>query len=205
MPDWRRQAAVDRSVRCGRRLVVLRRLRRDRAQRRSDHELAALLVFAAATALLAMLLAPRSTGRGSTGSASTLWPIAALARCHRAARATRIPPKIRLARLAGRRRRDALVPARARGAVPAARRRAARDGLLARRGARRVGTHWLVDRAADGVWPEAAVLALGAALVLATLRATHGRRLAVRGARAHLRVSRLRRRARGARRSRRSR
>jgi uncharacterized membrane protein len=31
--------------------------------------------------------------------------------------------------------------------------------------------HWLVDRATDGIWPEAAVLALGAALVLATLRA----------------------------------
>jgi uncharacterized membrane protein len=31
--------------------------------------------------------------------------------------------------------------------------------------------YWLVDRAADGVWPAAAVLALGAALVVATLRA----------------------------------
>jgi uncharacterized membrane protein len=33
-------------------------------------------------------------------------------------------------------------------------------------------THWLVDRAADGVWPAAAVLALGATIVLATLRAS---------------------------------
>ena len=32
-------------------------------------------------------------------------------------------------------------------------------------------THWLVDRAADGVWPAAAVLALAAVLVPATLRA----------------------------------
>jgi uncharacterized membrane protein len=32
--------------------------------------------------------------------------------------------------------------------------------------------HWLVERAAAGVWPEAAVLALGAAAVLATLRAS---------------------------------
>ena len=31
--------------------------------------------------------------------------------------------------------------------------------------------HWLVDRAAGGIWPEAAVLALAAALTLATLRA----------------------------------
>ena len=34
--------------------------------------------------------------------------------------------------------------------------------------------HWLVERAPDGVWPEAAVLALGAVLVLATLRASVG-------------------------------
>jgi uncharacterized membrane protein len=34
--------------------------------------------------------------------------------------------------------------------------------------------HWLVERAPEGVWPEAAVLALGAALVLATLRASLG-------------------------------
>jgi uncharacterized membrane protein len=33
-------------------------------------------------------------------------------------------------------------------------------------------THWLVERVAGGVWPEAAVLALGAAAVLATLRAS---------------------------------
>jgi uncharacterized membrane protein len=33
-------------------------------------------------------------------------------------------------------------------------------------------THWLVERVASGVWPAAAVLALGAALVLATQRAT---------------------------------
>ena len=32
--------------------------------------------------------------------------------------------------------------------------------------------HWLVERAAGGVWPEAAVLAFGAAAVLATLRAS---------------------------------
>jgi uncharacterized membrane protein len=31
--------------------------------------------------------------------------------------------------------------------------------------------HWLVDRVAGGIWPEAAVLALAAALTLATLRA----------------------------------
>jgi uncharacterized membrane protein len=32
--------------------------------------------------------------------------------------------------------------------------------------------HWLVERVATGVWPEAAVLALGAAAVLMTLRAS---------------------------------
>ena len=179
----------------GRRLVVLRRLRARSTPVASDHALAALLGSPRRTALLAMLLAARIDGRGSTGSASTLWPFAALAAGRRAARARSSCRRLRLARVAGRRRRDALVPARAREAVP---------GLAGALHATAIGSswgsvaweaHWLVARAADGVWPEAAVLALGAALVFATLRATRGLAGRSRRTRAPTR-GRLRRRAR---------
>ena len=165
-------------------------------------ELAALLLgFASAHGAARDAASPRaSSGRGSTGSALTLWPIAALLRRRRVACGRASRRGFRLARVAGRR------SARCSGSCARARQRFPRlagalhvDGLLARRGSARCGKRTgSSTRAADGVWPEAAVLALGAALRSRDAARDDGRRVAVRRARARLRASRLRRRARGA-------
>ena len=115
----------------------------------------------------------RRRGRGSNWLGVTLWPFAASARCRRGARRCAHPaedfgwlawPVVVGSMLWFLRAREALFPRLAR--------RAARVGVLAGRGARRCGKRTgSSTRAADGVWPEAAVLALGAALTLATLRA----------------------------------
>ena len=139
-------------------------------------------------------------GRGSIGSALTLWPFAAFARGRRAVRDRRI----RRRTSAGSRGRSSIGSMfwflREREAqFPRLTRRAARD--------RRIGwspalvvweAHWLVDRAADGVWPEAAVLALAAALTLATLRASGAVAWPFAAHARDLRPGRLRCRARGA-------
>ena len=59
-------------------------------------------------------------------------------------------------------RRDARVPPRARGAVPVARRRAARTAFWLAAAARRVGTAGKSTASADGVWPWLPCCALGA-------------------------------------------
>ena len=137
-----------------------------------NRALAALLVFASATALLSIALAARLRWPRLNWLGLTLWPSAVLLGA--VALITLAHPAEELGWLAWPvvvgsmlwflRAREALFP-RLAGALHAVAYWIVAGLLLWE-------THWLVERAADGVWPEAAVLALGAALALATQRAT---------------------------------
>ena len=137
-----------------------------------SNDLAAFLVFAAATTLLAMLLAARVAWPRLNWVGVAVWPLAAFFAAV-ALFVTEHPaedlgwlawPIVIGAMCWFLREREAHFP-RLRGAL-----HATAYWLLA--GLLVWEAHWLVDRAADGVWPEAAVLALAAALALGTLRAS---------------------------------
>ena len=139
----------------------------------SNGDLAALLGFASATALLAIALAaglrwPRLNWLGLTlwPSAIVLGAAALVAFAHPAENYGWLAwPVVVGSMLWFLRAREGIFP-RLAGAL-----HAIAYWLVA--GLVLWETRWLVDRAdAGGIWPEAAVLALGAALVLATQRAT---------------------------------
>jgi uncharacterized membrane protein len=138
----------------------------------SDAELVAMLVFAAATTLLAMLLAPRVEWPRLNWLGVSLWPLAAFfavvttfGLSHPAEDFGWLGwPIVVGSMLWFLRQREALFGKLA-GALHVAGYWLA-VSLLAWE------LHWLVGRAAAGVWPAAAVLALVAALTLATLRAS---------------------------------
>ena len=138
----------------------------------SDAQFAALLGFTSATALLAMLAAERVAWPRLNWLSLTLWPIAAflasvafLAFAHPARELGWVAwPIVAGAMLWFLRAREQRLP-RLAGAL-----HVTAYWLFA--GLVAWQTHWLVDQAADGVWPAAAVLALAAALTFATLRAT---------------------------------
>jgi uncharacterized membrane protein len=138
----------------------------------TDAELAALLGFTAATALLAMLLAARLDWPRLDWVALTQWPVAAflavaglIALAHPAEDFGWLAwPAGVAAMLKFLHRRETRFP-RLAGALHATTYWLVVGLVLAE-------AHWLVERAAGGVWPEAVVLALGAALVFATLRAS---------------------------------
>ena len=138
----------------------------------SDYALATLLGFAAGTALLATALATRLLWPRLNWLGLTLWPaavlLAAVALLDVAHPAEDFGwlawPLVVGSMLWFLRSREALFAPLA-PALHAVAYWLAASLLLSE-------THWLVERAADGVWPEAAVLALGAAIVLATLRAS---------------------------------
>ena len=137
-----------------------------------DYELAALLLFAAGTALLALALATRLRWPRLNWLGVTLWPsaillaaVALLSVAHPAEDLGWVAwPVVIGSMLWVLRAREAIFP-RLAGAL-----HAVAYWLVA--GLVLWETHWLVGRTAGGIWPEAAVLALGAALVLATQRAT---------------------------------
>jgi uncharacterized membrane protein len=134
-------------------------------------ELAVMLGFAAVTTVLAVALAPRLAWPRLNWVGPALWPIAV---------ALAVAPAATLEHPAGNFGWLAW-PAVFAAMYHCLRAREAQFGLIS--GALHVAAfwlfavlavaeaHWLVDRAADGVWPAAAALALAAALVLATLRA----------------------------------
>jgi len=137
----------------------------------SSAQFASSLGFVAATALLAVLLAPRVAWPRLNWLALASWPLAALLAAI-AALAFAHPaedfgwlgwPAIVLAMVFCLREREARVGRLASILHVTAYWLVAALAVWE--------AHWLVDRAADGVWPLAAVLALAAALVLATLRA----------------------------------
>ncbi|HET7607408.1 MAG TPA: DUF2339 domain-containing protein, partial [Gammaproteobacteria bacterium] len=136
-----------------------------------DIELAALLGFAAGTALLAIALAARLRWPRLNWLSLALWPSAGLlfavgllGVAHPAADFGWLAWPVAVgAMLAVLRAREALF-GRLAGALHVLAYWLAAGLLLSE-------THWLVERATQGVWPEAAVLALGAVFVLATLRA----------------------------------
>jgi len=138
----------------------------------SNYEVAALLGFAAGTALLAMAAAARVAWPRLNWLAVTLWPIGALFAAvspfvvaHPAEDFGWLAwPVVVGSMLWFLRAREALFPRLALGL------HAVSYWLVA--GLLLSEAHWLVERAAYGVWPEAAVLAIGAAFVLATLRAS---------------------------------
>lgn len=136
----------------------------------SDAKVTAMLVFVAATAVLAMRLAARIDWPRLAWLGVMLWPIAALfgfvafvELAHPAEEYGWIAwPVVIGAMLWFLREREAQFP-RLSGVLHATAYWLA-AGLVVWE------AHWLVDEATDGIWPEAAALALGAALVLATLR-----------------------------------
>ena len=138
----------------------------------SDNEVAALLGFASVTAVLASLLPARIDWPRLDWLGLTLWPIAALLAAvslieyaHPAVELGWLAwPAVLGSMLWFLRSREGRFP-RLRAVLHVA-------ALWLAAGLATWEAHWLVDRAADGVWPEAAVLALGAALAMATLRAT---------------------------------
>jgi uncharacterized membrane protein len=137
-----------------------------------DGELAALLGFAAATSVLVLLLAPRVQWPRLDWLGLALWPVAVVLGL--VSLADFAHPAAELGWLAW--------PAALASMLLFLREREARfsrlaGGLHATTYWLTVGfvlaeAHWLVERVAAGVWPESAVLALGAAAVLATLRAS---------------------------------
>ncbi|RPI57218.1 MAG: DUF2339 domain-containing protein, partial [Lysobacterales bacterium] len=137
----------------------------------SEYEFAALLGFAAGTTLLAMALAARTAWPRLNWLGVTLWPFAALFAAvapfdsaHPAEDFGWLAwPAVIASMLWFLREREMLFT-KLRGAL-----HVAAYWLAVALAAWEA--HWLVDRAADGVWPEAAVIALGAVLTLATLRA----------------------------------
>jgi uncharacterized membrane protein len=139
-----------------------------------DQARAALLGFASGTALLAMLVAARVQWARLAWLGLTLWPAAVLLAAAGLI-ALRHPaqdfgwlawPVAIGSMLWFLRAREAQFP-RLAGALHALSYWLVAGLLLWQ-------THWLVARAAAGVWPEAAVLAVGAALIVATLRAATG-------------------------------
>jgi uncharacterized membrane protein len=139
-----------------------------------DQALAVLLGFASGTTLLAMLVAVRVEWPRLAWLGVTLWPAAALLAAvglivlrHPAQDFGWLAwPVAAGSMLWFLRAREALFPRLAEALHAVSYWLVAALLLLE--------THWLGARAADGVWPEAAVLAVGAALVLATLRAVTG-------------------------------
>ena len=137
----------------------------------SAYEPAALLGFGAATAVFALWLAARSAWPRLDWLALTLWPFAVLFAAvapfdspHPADDFGWLAwPAVVAAMLWFLREREASFP-RLRAALHAI-------GYWLAAWLVAWETHWLVDRVGDGIWPEAAVLALGAIVVLATLRA----------------------------------
>jgi uncharacterized membrane protein len=137
-----------------------------------NRALAALLVFASGTALLAIALAARLRWPRLNWLGVTLWPsalllgaVALIVLAHPGEDFGWLAwPVVVGAMLWFLRAREALLR-RLAGAL-----HVLTYWLVA--GLLLWETHWLVERAAAGVWPEAAVLALGAVLALATLRAT---------------------------------
>ena len=137
----------------------------------SSAQFATMLGFVAATTWLAVVLAPRVAWPRLNWLGVASWPLAALFAA--AAVLAFAHPATDFGWLGW--------PAVLGAMVYCLRAREAQFGRLA--GALHVTAYWLlvglavweaqwlVDRAADGVWPAAAVLALAAALVLATLRA----------------------------------
>jgi uncharacterized membrane protein len=138
----------------------------------SNAEFAALLVFAAGSTLLAMLVAARSAWPRLNWLGTTLWPIAVLfaavapfGHAHPAEDYGWLAwPAVLAAMLWFLHEREALF-GRVKGAL-----HVVMYWLAVALAAWE--THWLVERVADGIWPEAAALALFAATTLATLRAT---------------------------------
>jgi uncharacterized membrane protein len=138
----------------------------------SDNEVAWLLGFASVTAVFASALAARIDWPRLDWLGLTLWPVAALLVMVSLIEYSH--PAVELGWLAW--------PAVLGSMLWFLRAREARfprlDAVLhvaafwLAAGLAAWEAHWLVDRVADGVWPEAAVLALGAALVLAALRAS---------------------------------
>lgn len=136
-----------------------------------DRAPAALLLFASGTALLSIALATRLRWPRLNWLGLTLWPsaillgaVALIAVAHPAEDFGWLAWPVAVASMLWfLRAREALFP-RLAGAL-----HAAAYWLVA--GLLLWETHWLVDRAApEGIWPEAGVLALGAALALATQR-----------------------------------
>jgi uncharacterized membrane protein len=137
-----------------------------------SNDIAVLLGFASATTVLALKLAPRIDWPRLDWLGLTLWPAAALLAA--AGVLEYAHPAAELGWLAW--------PAAIGSMLWFLR---AREAQFPRLGAMLHVTgfwlatalgaweaHWLVEQAADGVWPEAAVLAFGAALTIATLRAS---------------------------------
>ena len=137
----------------------------------SNAELAAALVFSAATVLLAMIVAARVAWPRLNWVGLTLWPlgpfIAAVSVFDVAHPAEDFGwlawPVVVGSMLWFLRQREALFP-KLQGALHVV-------AYWLTVGLVLWETRWLVDRAADGVWPEAAVVALAAVLSLGTLRA----------------------------------
>jgi uncharacterized membrane protein len=137
-----------------------------------DRALAALLLFASGTALLSIALATRLRWPRLNWLGLTLWPsaillgaVALIVTAHPAEDFGWLAwPVVVGSMLWFLRAREALFP-RLAGALHVAAYWVVASLLL-------FETHWLVARVADGVWPEAAVIALAATFVLATLRAT---------------------------------
>jgi uncharacterized membrane protein len=137
-----------------------------------DRALAALLVFSSATAVLSIVLAGRLRWPRLNWLGLTLWPsamllgaVALIAVAHPSEDLGWLAwPVVVGSMLTFLRAREALFPRLALAL------HAVSYWLVA--GLLLWETHWLVERAATGVWPEAAVLALGAVFALATQRAT---------------------------------
>jgi uncharacterized membrane protein len=137
----------------------------------SAYEFAALLGFAAATTLLAMVVAARTQWPRLNWLGVMLWPLgvlfAAVAPFDLAHPAEDVGwlawPAVVAAMLWFLRGREALFP-RLQGAL-----HVVAYWLVVALAAWEL--YWLVDRVTGGIWPAAAVLALGAATALATLRA----------------------------------
>ena len=135
------------------------------------HAPAAVLLFASGTALLAIALAARLRWPRLNWLGLTLWPFAVLVGAvalivvaHPAEEFGWLAwPVVVASMLWFLRAREAIFP-RLAGPLHAVAYWLAAGLLLWE-------THWLVESAAGGIWPEAAALALGAALVLATQRA----------------------------------
>jgi uncharacterized membrane protein len=136
-----------------------------------DRTLAALLVFSSATALLSIALSARLRWPRLNWLGLTLWPsamlfgaVALIAVAHPGEDFGWLAwPVVVGSMLTFLRAREALFPRLAHAL------HAMSYWLVA--GLLLWETHWLVERAAGGVWPEAAVLALGAVVALATQRA----------------------------------
>jgi uncharacterized membrane protein len=139
----------------------------------ADADVAALLVFVSATALLAAALAARLQWPRLTWVSLTLWPFAALFAFfalleleHPAQEFGWLAwPVVVASMLWFLRAREESFP-RLRSALHVV-------GYWLAVALAAWEAYWLVDRAAGGVWPEAAALALTAVSIMATLRATN--------------------------------